>query len=291
MEKTFTVVPRGLALVIGCNTFPTWNSWPGLFASLVCGNPVIVKPHPAAVLPLAITVQVCQQVLEEAGFDPHLVTLAAENPDDKLAATLAVRPEVKLIDYTGGNAFGDWLEENARQAVVFTEKAGVNTVVVDSTSSFAAMCQNLAFSFALYTGQMCTAPAERLPARRRHRDRRGPQERRRGRCRARGRRSTSCSATTPARSSCSAASSTRGVLERLDAAASHGEVLVPSRVVTHPAYDRRDGPHPHHHRADRRPTRTCTRTSASDRSPTSSRPPGPTSRSGCSATRCAATAR
>ena len=29
MEKTFTVVPRGVALVIGCNTFPTWNSWPG----------------------------------------------------------------------------------------------------------------------------------------------------------------------------------------------------------------------------------------------------------------------
>src|SRR5215210_4160443 len=132
MEKTFTVVPRGIALVIGCNTFPTWNSWPGLFASLVCGNPVIVKPHPSAVLPLAITVQVCQQVLEEAGFDPHLVTLAAEGPDDKLAATLAVRPEVRLIDYTGGNAFGDWLEDNARQAVVFTEKAGVNAVVIDT---------------------------------------------------------------------------------------------------------------------------------------------------------------
>lgn len=158
MEKTFTVVPRGIALVIGCNTFPTWNSWPGLFASLVTGNPVVVKPHPGAVLPLAITVQVCQEVLAEAGFDPHLVTLAAEQPDDRLAATLAVRPEVRLIDFTGGNAFGDWLEEHARQAVVFTEKAGVNTVVVDSTSDFAAMCQNLAFSFSLYSGQMCTAP-------------------------------------------------------------------------------------------------------------------------------------
>ncbi|HEU5039043.1 MAG TPA: aldehyde dehydrogenase family protein, partial [Nocardioides sp.] len=96
MEKTFTVVPRGVALVIGCNTFPTWNSWPGLFASLVTGNPVVVKPHPAAVLPLAITVQVCREVLAEAGFDPDLVTLAAEEPDDHLAATLAVRPEVKL---------------------------------------------------------------------------------------------------------------------------------------------------------------------------------------------------
>ena len=33
MTKTFHVVPRGVALVIGCNTFPTWNSYPGLFAS------------------------------------------------------------------------------------------------------------------------------------------------------------------------------------------------------------------------------------------------------------------
>jgi phenylacetic acid degradation protein paaN len=158
MEKTFTVVPRGVALVIGCNTFPTWNSWPGLFASLVTGNPVVVKPHPGAVLPLAITVQVCQEVLAEAGFDRNLVTLAAEGPDDKLAATLATRPEVRLVDFTGGNAFGDWLEAHARQATVFTEKAGVNTVVIDSTSDLPAMCRNLAFSLALYSGQMCTAP-------------------------------------------------------------------------------------------------------------------------------------
>jgi phenylacetic acid degradation protein paaN len=158
MEKTYTVVPRGVALSIGCNTFPTWNIWPGIFASLVTGNPVVIKPHPRAVLPLAITTQVCQEVLAEAGFDANLVTLAAEDPVDGLAAVLAVRPEVKLVDFTGSNAFGEWLEEHARQAVVFTEKAGVNAVVIDSTDSFKGMCSNLAFSLALYTGQMCTAP-------------------------------------------------------------------------------------------------------------------------------------
>jgi phenylacetic acid degradation protein paaN len=158
LEKTFTAVPRGVALVIGCNTFPTWNSWPGLFASLACGNPVVVKPHPRGVLPLAITVQVCQQVLAEAGYDENLVLLAAEDPAEGIAKVLATRPEVKLIDFTGSNAFGDWLEANAGQAQVFTEKAGVNTVIVDSTDSFAGMCANLAFSFALYSGQMCTAP-------------------------------------------------------------------------------------------------------------------------------------
>ncbi|MPZ63539.1 MAG: phenylacetic acid degradation protein PaaN [Propionibacteriales bacterium] len=158
MEKTFTTVPRGVALVVGCNTFPTWNSWPGFFASLATGNPVVVKPHPGAVLPLAITVQVAREVLEETGFAPDLVSLAAEDPADRLAATLATRPEVKLVDFTGSSAFGEWLEQHATQAVVFTEKSGVNTVVVDSTDSFRGLCSNLAFSLSLYSGQMCTAP-------------------------------------------------------------------------------------------------------------------------------------
>ena len=158
MRKTFHVVPRGVALVIGCNTFPTWNSYPGLFASLVTGNPVIVKPHPRAVLPLAITVRYAREALAEAGFDPNLVQLAAEAPDERLAAVLATRPEVKIVDFTGSTEFGNWLEDNARQASVYTEKAGVNTIVVDSTDDFAGMCRNIAFSLSLYSGQMCTTP-------------------------------------------------------------------------------------------------------------------------------------
>jgi phenylacetic acid degradation protein paaN len=235
MEKTFTVVPRGVALVIGCNTFPTWNSWPGLFASLVTGNAVVVKPHPAAVLPLAITVQVCQEVLAEAGFDPNLVTLAAEDPADKLAAVLAVRPEVKLIDFTGGNAFGEWLEINARQAVVFTEKAGVNTVVVDSTDNFKAMCQNLAFSFALYTGQMCTAPQNvYLPASGIGTDEgeKSPAEVAEGI----GAALDKLLGDDARAVELLGGVVNPGVLERLEAAGSRGDVLVESRTVKHPTY-------------------------------------------------------
>ncbi|QES49207.1 phenylacetic acid degradation protein PaaN [Streptomyces venezuelae] len=162
LGKTFTAVPRGIALVIGCNTFPTWNGYPGLFASLATGNAVLVKPHPRAVLPLALTVQVAREVLAEAGFDPNLVALATEHPGEGIAKTLAVRPEIKLIDYTGSTAFGDWLETNARQAQVYTEKAGVNTVVVDSTDNYKGMLANLAFSLSLYSGQMCTTPQNLL---------------------------------------------------------------------------------------------------------------------------------
>ena len=158
MRKTYHVVARGVALVIGCNTFPTWNSFPGFFASLATGNAVVVKPHPKAVLPLAIAVRTARQVLAEAGFDPNLVTLAAEAPGEGLATALATRPEVRIIDFTGSSEYGDWLEANARQAVVFTEKSGVNTVIVDSTDDFAGMCRNIAFSLVLYSGQMCTTP-------------------------------------------------------------------------------------------------------------------------------------
>ncbi len=235
MTKTFTVVPRGVALVIGCNTFPTWNSYPGLFASLVTGNAVVVKPHPGAVLPLAITVQVAREALAEHGFAADLVQLAAEAPGEGLAKVLALRPEVKVVDYTGSTGFGTWLEQNAHQASVFTEKAGVNTVVVDSTDDYQGMLANLAFSLSLYTGQMCTTPQNLLVPRDgitadgAHKsvadfaaDLAGALD---------GLLGDDARAT-----ALLGAVVNDGVLERLDAAASYGEVVLASRAVTHPDF-------------------------------------------------------
>jgi phenylacetic acid degradation protein paaN len=159
MHKRYTVVPRGTGLVLGCCTFPTWNGYPGLFADLATGNAVIVKPHPGAILPLAITVRIARDVLREAGFDPNVVTLLATNPNDgALVQDLALRPEIKLIDFTGSTQNGTWLEHHAHQAQVYTEKAGVNQIVIDSAADIKAVARNIAFSLALYSGQMCTAP-------------------------------------------------------------------------------------------------------------------------------------
>ncbi|WP_367319754.1 phenylacetic acid degradation protein PaaN [Streptomyces sp. HUAS ZL42] len=162
MDKKFTPVGRGVALLIACNTFPTWNGYPGLFASLVTGNPVVVKPHPGAVLPLAITVRIAREVLAEAGFDPNVVILAAESPEDRTASVYALHPDVRIIDFTGSTEFGDWLETHARQAAVYTEKSGLNTVVLDSTDDYRGLLGNLAFSLSLYSGQMCTTPQNLL---------------------------------------------------------------------------------------------------------------------------------
>ena len=156
VDKTWTCIPRGVAVMVGCATFPTWNGYPGLFASLATGNPVIVKPHPAAILPLALTVRTARAVLAEAGFDPDLVTLAADDSAAPIAKELCTDARVRIIDFTGSSAFGTWLEENCRQADVYAEKAGVNYIVIDGTDDFKGMTRNLSFVLSLYSGQMCT---------------------------------------------------------------------------------------------------------------------------------------
>lgn len=154
MEKRFEIVGRGVALVIGCSTFPTWNTYPGLFAALATGNPVIVKPHPASTLPAALSVRIAREVLREHGIDPNLVTLAAA--DAEATRRLVAHPSVKSIDFTGGSTFGRWLIDNARGKQVYAELSGVNVAVIESTDNYPGMLRNLAFTLSLYSGQMCT---------------------------------------------------------------------------------------------------------------------------------------
>jgi len=158
LVKSWRVRPRGIAVTIGVSTFPTWNGYPGIFASLATGNPVVIKPHPGTILPFALLVETARVVIAEAGFDPNLVTLLVDTPDAPVAKELVLDRRVAIVDYTGGSAFGAWLEEHVHHALVFTEKAGVNSVIVDSVADLKGMLRNLSVSLAMYSGQMCTTP-------------------------------------------------------------------------------------------------------------------------------------
>jgi hypothetical protein len=114
LDKTYRLQPRGVAVCFACASFPTWNAWPSMMASLATGNAVIVKPHPATVLPMAITVRVFRQVLAAAGFDPNLVTLALDSTDgDPMGKLLVKHPKTAIVDFTGSVRFGQWVEQNA----------------------------------------------------------------------------------------------------------------------------------------------------------------------------------
>ncbi len=157
LSKEWRAVPKGISLVVGCSTFPTWNSVTGIYGSLVTGNTVIVKPHPGAILPIAIFVAEIQRVLSDNNCNPHVCQLAIDTFDRMITKDLAEHPDVKLIDYTGSSGFGSYLESLPGKTV-FTEKTGVNSVILDSADDIDKVAANLSFAVSLYSGQMCTAP-------------------------------------------------------------------------------------------------------------------------------------
>ena len=158
LEKTWRLVPRGLAVCFACASFPTWNAWPSMLASLATGNPVVVKPHPATVLPMAITVAVCRQVLQAAGFDPNLVTMALDTVADPIGKRLVKHPRTAIVDFTGSVRFGQWVEQNAHPALCYTETAGCNTVVLTACEDLDAVLRSLATTLCMFSAQMCTSP-------------------------------------------------------------------------------------------------------------------------------------
>jgi len=158
LDKRFTVAPRGVAIVVCCASFPAWNAYPALFASLATGNPVVMKPHPSSVLQMAIAVEIAQEVLLDCGLPRNVVTLAVDEPENMITMALVQDPRVGIVDYTGGPLFGSLLERTVRSAAVFTETAGTNAVVVHSARNLQGMTRVLAGGLSLFSAQMCTSP-------------------------------------------------------------------------------------------------------------------------------------
>lgn len=157
LEKRYRLMPRGVAITVCCATFPMWNGYPAMMASLMTGNPVIVKPHPNTILPVALAVNVCRDVLREAGFDPNLVTLAADTRSEPVTMQLLNHKDTAIIDFTGSPTFGQWIEENCNRALVYTETAGCNSVVIESTDDLEGMAGAIAHSMCQASAQMCTS--------------------------------------------------------------------------------------------------------------------------------------
>ncbi|MBL8382981.1 MAG: phenylacetic acid degradation protein PaaN [Burkholderiales bacterium] len=158
LDKTYRLVPRGVAVCFTCASFPTWNAWPSMMASLATGNAVVVKPHPATILPMAISVEVFRAALADAGFDPNLVTLATDSVAAPIGKDIVRHPRAAIVDFTGSVRFGQWVEKNAHPALCFTETAGVNTVVIESCDDLEAMAKSLATTLCMFSAQMCTSP-------------------------------------------------------------------------------------------------------------------------------------
>lgn len=157
LHKQYRLMPRGVGVVICCATFPLWNGYPALCASLATGNPVVLKPHPSAILPVALLVSVAREVLAEAGFDPNLVTLVADTREEPATMALLEHPHTAIVDFTGSPRFGQWIERHCTDKLVYTETAGCNSVIIESCDDLDAMAAAVAHSLCQASAQMCTS--------------------------------------------------------------------------------------------------------------------------------------
>ncbi|MCH8501195.1 MAG: aldehyde dehydrogenase family protein [Aliidiomarina sp.] len=158
LEKKWRIMPMGTAVVFCCASFPTWNGYPAIFANLACGNPVFVKPHPTAILPMAIAVKVLREGLRNVGFDPELVQLVVDSTDEPLGKVLVEHPETAIVDFTGSAKFGAWVEQHSGNRPCYTETSGVNSVILDSARDLDAVLDAITNTFCLFSAQMCTSP-------------------------------------------------------------------------------------------------------------------------------------
>lgn len=157
IAKSFHAIPKGIGLVIGNSVSPVFNTLPAIFANLMTGNVVLVKPHPKAVLPIAIVVARLQQLLQQHGFSGLEVQLATDTTAQPITKALAAHQQVQLIDYTGKRVFSNYLK-TLQNKVIFSANESTNAVLIDSAYDLRAIMRNLAFSASLYAGQSSLSP-------------------------------------------------------------------------------------------------------------------------------------
>jgi alpha-ketoglutaric semialdehyde dehydrogenase len=133
---------------------PAWK----LFAALICGNCVILKPSSETPACAAALVA----ILEEAGVPPGVVNLVC-GPGEEVGQQLLTHPDVDAASFTGSCAAGERLERllAALHRPLALEMGGKNAIIVMDDADL-----DLALEGALWggfgtSGQRCTA-ASRL---------------------------------------------------------------------------------------------------------------------------------
>ena len=121
--------------------------------------PRLLKPHPRTTLPVAMfrahdARGACREWLRpEPDHDGRRLRRA-----DPITMKLMQHADAAIIDFTGrpdSSAAGS--KKIVTRSLVYTETAGCNSVVIDSSDNFDEMCRWIAHSLCQASAQMCTS--------------------------------------------------------------------------------------------------------------------------------------
>lgn len=133
---------------------PAWK----LFASLICGNSVILKPSSETPACAAALVA----ILEEAGIPPGVVNFVC-GPGEEVGEYLLSHPDVDAASFTGSCAAGEHLERllAPQHRPLALEMGGKNAIIVMDDADLELALEGAIWGGFGTSGQRCTA-ASRL---------------------------------------------------------------------------------------------------------------------------------
>lgn len=129
---------------------PAWK----LFASLICGNTVIIKPSSETPACAAALVG----ILEEAGIPPGVVNLVC-GPGEEVGQYLLTYPGVDAASFTGSCAAGERLERMMAELhrPLALEMGGKNAIIVMDDADLELALEGVLWGGFGTSGQRCTA--------------------------------------------------------------------------------------------------------------------------------------
>jgi aldehyde dehydrogenase (NAD+) len=151
--KSLRVSHGVFALVTPWNfpiAIPSWK----IFAALICGNTVVLKPSsdtPLCAVRLA-------EVLQEAGLPPGVLNVVMGR-GEVVGEALALHPQVAGLSFTGSCAVGEALERKVseRHRPVAVEMGGKNAILVMDDADLDLAIEGVLWGGFGTTGQRCTA--------------------------------------------------------------------------------------------------------------------------------------
>jgi len=157
VEITAVREPLGVVSLITPWNFPlaipTWKMAP----ALVCGNTVVLKPAPNAVLNSYALVG----ALEEAGLPPGVANLVT-GPPEEVGGTIVTDERVSALSFTGSTRVGLQIQGRAVGKKVQLEMGGKNPYLVMEDADLEDAAAKIAFSAFGYAGQKCTAASRAI---------------------------------------------------------------------------------------------------------------------------------
>ncbi len=148
--------PLGVVGVISAFNFPaavwSWN----LALAIVCGDAVVWKPAPAAVLTASACSALFARAAAELGAPVHLNVLVPASTED--TGVLLDSPRVPLVSATGSERMGAHVAPRvaARFGRTILELGGNNAAVVTASADLALATRAIVFAAAGTAGQRCT---------------------------------------------------------------------------------------------------------------------------------------